>query len=736
MQNFGTTYINQVYLPVLAVADFNGDGIADVAVAQGEVVDVYLGAPPVDASISKSHTGTFQLGQTGATFTISVSNLGPNATAGAVTVNDTPPSDFTVTGASGVGWSCTLAVQCVRNDLLPAGGSYPPITVTVTVSTSAAETVTNVATVSVAGDTNLSNNTASDVAVVVHPQTILLGPILPIAIESPVLTLTGEATSGLLVSYTASGNCTVSGNVATATGVGSCTITAIQAGSAGYFPASNVVQTFTILPNASSIAIVSSGSPSTFGAPVTLTATVSPAGATGRVTFYDGPKILGAQVVSSGTAALSVRLYSTGTRQLTAHYSGDTSYAPSTSSAIPQIVQSVPAFGFNIVRPTPMSINFIDDAAVDDFNGDGLPDIVTGTANNEGFDNLAVYLNNGNGTFQPPVFSGSASPLSIATGDFNGDGKTDVAMQAAASSTISVRFGNGDGSFGPATSYPVGGSSLVAADLNGDGYPDLVVWQNSTFNVAVLINKGDGTFYAATEYTVPGYFLGYVSAIGDVNGDGKLDLVTGAASTSGYQISVLPGNGDGTFAAPVSTPVVLNGDGSPVVAALGDLNGDGKLDIVMANDVGPVSVALGNGDGTFGSITQYPINDPYNAGSAYQGAEIATPVGIAIVDVNGDGRADVAAVYSWAFTGYLQLFLGNGDGTLQSAAVYLYDSPSSLAFSDLNGDGRVDFVSATSETDSVDILEGAVGPFLNVTKSHARRHLRGSSACALCHRCR
>ena len=713
MVNFGTSDFVQQFIPVLAVADFNEDGITDVAVAQGGGVIVYLGAPPVDVSISKSHTGTFNLGQTGATFTISVSNLGPNTTVGTVTMNDTPPSDFTVTAASGTGWSCTLAVQCVRNDPLPAGAAYPSITVTVTVSTSAAPTVTNVATVSAPGDTNPSNNTASDVVVVVHPQTITFGTISPVTAGS-VLTLTASASSGLAVSYAASGNCTVAGNVVTATAVGSCTITASQAGNAGYLPAPNVVQTFAILPSTSSIAIFSSGSPSTFGGPVTLTATVSPAGATGRVTFYDGPTILGARSVSSGTAALSVKLYSTGTRLLTAHYSGDASHPPSASAAISQVVQSAPSFGFSLVQPAPGTFYSPgeDSAAVGDFNGDGLPDIVTGAFNHNNTGNiasLAVYLNGGDGTFKAPVFSGATVPYDIVTADFNADGKADVATIVG--SGIIVQFGNGDGSFGPATGYPMTVSSIIAADLNGDGYPDLVTGFVLTNSAAVLLNKGDGTFYPATEYTVQGAGSNLALAIGDVNGDGKPDMAIASLTSSGNVIAFLPGNGDGTFGAPVYTPA--GPTGAIVGVALGDLNGDGKPDVVI--DEGIISVSLGNGDGTFAAPNSFKPTNASAAGDAYTpvGGE-GTP-GIAIVDVNGDGIPDIGS----NSTGLLQVFLGNGDGTLQQSFVYPYGGYSTaLALTNFNGDGRVDLVSAIPGTYSADIQQGGPGALLSLSMSN------------------
>ena len=124
--------------------------------------------PPADLTITKTHTGSFTRGQTGATYTVTATNTGAGATTGAVTVSDTIPTGLTATGLAGTGWACTLAsVSCTRNDALSAGASYPAITVTVTVAGNAPATVTNTATVSGGGETNTSNNSASDPTTVV-----------------------------------------------------------------------------------------------------------------------------------------------------------------------------------------------------------------------------------------------------------------------------------------------------------------------------------------------------------------------------------------------------------------------------------------------------------------------------------------------------------------------------------------------------------------------------------------
>jgi hypothetical protein len=234
---------------------------------------------------------------------------------------------------------------------------------------------------------------------------------------------------------------------------------------------------------------------------------------------------------------------------------------------------------------------------------------------------IALAANVGSGSY-PGI-----SPLSIAVGDFNRDGKLDLAVGNWTSNNVSVLLGNGDGTFQAAVDYATGSEpeSVAVGDFNGDGKLDLVISNGLSSNVSVLLGNGDGTFQAAVNYGT-GSDSSSV-AVGDFNGDGKLDLAVSNSSTSDDNVSVLLGNGDGTF-----QPAVNYGVGvSPRALALGDFNGDGKIDLVTANiDSNNVSVLFGNGDGTFRASVDYP------------GGPLPLPESLAVGDFNGDGRLDLA----------------------------------------------------------------------------------------------
>jgi hypothetical protein len=261
-----------------------------------------------------------------------------------------------------------------------------------------------------------------------------------------------------------------------------------------------------------------------------------------------------------------------------------------------------------------------------DLNGDGKADLV-GVFSNCSTTCLpgdaVVLIGNGDGTFKPPVeYTVGLQPESVAVGDFNGDGKPDLAISNYAASTVSILAGNGDGTFQPHIDYPVGASpgTIVTGDFNGDGRLDLATVNYSGTGVSVLLGNGDGTFqkYYTVSVTLSGI---YWLATGDFNGDGKLDLAV-TTETSG-QLFILLGNGDGTFQTPILNSDGLN-FGLPSVA---DFNGDGKLDLIVGGGYYYVAaILLGNGDGTF----QPPIFNFLSTGL------------FAVADFNQDGSPDVA----------------------------------------------------------------------------------------------
>jgi hypothetical protein len=211
-----------------------------------------------------------------------------------------------------------------------------------------------------------------------------------------------------------------------------------------------------------------------------------------------------------------------------------------------------------------------------DFNGDGKLDVAIAPQTSTG--GVYVFLGNGDGTFQNALISNVGTLSTFGgVGDFNGDGKLDL-IGVLTNNQLAFIQGNGDGTFQtPTASYSVGASTgrILAGDLNGDGKLDLVTVQGKSTNTfTVFLGNGDGTFQPQTPYPVGSSLSG--GAIGDMNADGKLDLILSSDYTN-TETLILPGNGDGTFQSPVSLP------STSTDAAVGDFNNDGKPDLVLAS---------------------------------------------------------------------------------------------------------------------------------------------------------
>jgi len=240
---------------------------------------------------------------------------------------------------------------------------------------------------------------------------------------------------------------------------------------------------------------------------------------------------------------------------------------------------------------------------IGDLNGDGKPDLAVA---NVGSNTVSILLGDGAGAFGPATDSAVGSnPFSIAIGDLNGDGKLDLAVSAGGS--VSILLGTGAGAFGPATSFAVGSGTLSGAvsvaigDFNGDGKPDLAVANLSSNTVSILLGTGAGGFGPATNFPVAGLAASTV-AIGDLNGDGVLDLAV--ANQSSNNVSVLLGTGTGAFGPAANFAV----GSQPFSVAIGDLNGDGKPDLAVANiGSNTVSILLGTGAGAFGPATNFVV---------------------------------------------------------------------------------------------------------------------------------
>jgi len=342
----------------------------------------------------------------------------------------------------------------------------------------------------------------------------------------------------------------------------------------------------------------------------------------------------------------------------------------------------------------------VTDVAVGDFNGDGKPDVAV----TNGGTNVSVLTGSGTGTLKAAVtFGTNFGPTGIIAVDLNGDGKADIITADNGSpfgvitATISVLLSNGKDMFADRTDYKVGGatvngaySGIAVADLTGKGKQDLIVPITYSSEVSILINKGKGTFDAPANYPLPSGPNAVVA--GDFNNDHKMDIAVANSNGSG-SITVLLNSGTGTF--PTYTEYSTNG--IPYGLAVGDFNKDGNLDIVATNgSQNTVSVLLGNGTGTFPTFATYPT------GSA--------PAGVAVGDFNGDGWPDIAVADSRGGTVSILINKADGSGTFLPKVDYAAaggGAPLAIAAGSFRGNGIIDLVVATNSAfGGIEVLLG------------------------------
>jgi hypothetical protein len=347
--------------------------------------------------------------------------------------------------------------------------------------------------------------------------------------------------------------------------------------------------------------------------------------------------------------------------------------------------------------------------AVADFNGDGNPDLAVVNVGTSDPGGVSILLGGGDGTFLPASdIAAGQHPISLGVADFDGDGKLDLAV-GDAGNTLELLLGNGDGTFQSAKTFAFEGSisSLAVGDFDGDLHPDLalaiVPVAPSQPRIAVLLGNGGGTFReGASILNTSGSILA-----SDFNGDHRVDLVVGK--------SILLGNGDGTFQPGEDVGVVSTLPAVPMSAV--DFNRDGNLDLVLGagtfNGVdchSKVDVLLGNGDGTFQTATV--VLDVQSSCSIKLFA--------ATGDFNGDKNLDIV-VTEYSDRGVKQpvsVFLGNGDGTFQPAVSFDTNSnPGSVSVADFNRDQAADLVVVNPDDNTISVLLNSTGSEFSITAS-------------------
>jgi uncharacterized membrane protein len=726
---------------------------------------------------TQSQTLTFPLSIVAPSFTLSSSPSSLTLNQGS-----SDPVVITVQNHNGFAGAVTLSVSGLPTGVTASfSPNPPPVTSTLTLSASASA-APGTTTITITGTNGSTTATTSIALSVLAPTfTISAAPaaitMFPGAKKTSLVASVGQNGFAGNVNYTVTGlptgvtatfiqNPSSTSNTLTLAAASNAPLGTATATITGISGAIAATTTITIAirsappPSATSLAVTSNGKPLTTvssGTSITLTASVT-AGSTpwtsGQVNFCDGTtaycdsihNVGSAQLTNSGTAALKLAP-GPGNHLYRANFVGTNGIAGSTSNSVTvsatsslasqtTITQSgtngnytlaatvsgngplAPAGGVSFLDTSngnlglgtatlstsastysisatlnPTAVPYGDAMATGDFNGDGKPDLAILSSQN-----IGILLGNGDGTFQPAAsLQASGSPTAIILGDFNRDGNLDIAITVGSTNSVSIFLGNGDGTFANSSSNPQTGNfpiALTVADFNGDGLLDLAAINNGDGTLTILLGKGDGTFNAVSQSVAVGFAPSSI-ATGDFNGDGVSDLAITLAESN--TMTILLGAGDGTFSVSGNPP---SGTFFASVA-VGDFNGDGNADLVGGNGwASTITAFLGNGAGSFSIAPSAPTG--------------TYPALLVVADFNGDGKLDVATANTYDST--ISILLGNGDGSF-TPVPNLEFSPATrgIAAGDWNSDGLPDLIFSGSSSGSLSLFVSQVSQTTTAT---------------------
>ena len=661
----------------LAIGDLNQDGIPDVVYADGNTTGVLFG----------KGDGTFV--QFPATLTFDSYGFG---------------TAFVVADFNGDGWPDVLAIDGSGRTIADSL-TQPTETATASVAVSVTAAGAHLVDASYPGDSNYDASTSGTVSLWGVP----LATTTTLTLTSGVVSVT-SVPPGSAVVLTATVNAGT--NPVTAGQVNFCDASAADCSDIHLLSTAAVnnsgTATYRFVPGPDThsykaVYVESGYGLSSSSAAATLTVGPAPSpvysdSAAISVNGIPGDYSLTATVVGfGGTAAPTGKVSFL-----------DTSFG-NASLISPQLGSSTAGLGW-LVSQTPAAGNSVISEVTGDFNGDGIPDLaLLWVSSTDGsIPSVTILFGKGDGTFTTgatvQVTGAQNYPMMIG-GDFNGDGKIDLAVLSwnyTSTSYVTTLLGNGDGTFAtPKTSTAFaqnsnGGDfipgSMVAADFNGDGKMDLAVVGDyiSWGGVTILLGNGDGTFTAAGPNLDLNADFGQI-ATGDFNGDGIPDLIVTNYFEDGSSPIIFLGKGDGTFTTKEASFTL---DYFPTSILVGDFNGDGVLDLAFS-DLNGVEIALGHGDGTFKETAASPILVPSELYSLTAG------------DFNHDGKLDLAGVDK--YNERIVILAGVGDGTFTVTATtpavnQNSSTPTSIVAADFNGDGVPDLALLTSYVDTVSIL--------------------------------